>query len=210
MLVSARHACGLLLEERGIARAQARRLLAAGLAGPGVRGAGAVLYDPIAVQALASRPVLELDELAPVCPNGLVVARLDTTRRTDAMADWQERAVDLSGPWAMPPWTRALLAARITALGTLPWVATLCGHVVLGADAVGVHSDAAPAHVREGHGEDRDAVVTFTLARPGSWFDAVGDAVLRTGRGGRPCLIWVPRCGPPDPCPLPLITASRG
>jgi hypothetical protein len=167
MLVSARHACGLLLEERGIARAQARRLLAAGLAGPGVRGAGAVLYDPIAVQALASRPVLELDELAPVCPNGLVVARLDATRRTDAMADWQERAADLSGPWAMPPWTRALLAARIAALGTLPWVATLCGHVVLG----------CPTGLMVRRSRGRGAA----------------DGTRWTGRGGRPCLIWVPR-----------------
>ncbi len=181
MLVSARQACGTLLEQGGVARTQARRLLAAGLAGPGVRGAGAVLYDQTAVQALASRPVLALDDLAPVCPNGLVVARIDGTRRPDAGADWEELAADLSAPWAMPPWTRALLAARISAVGTLPWVATLCGHVVLGADALGVHR------------ADRDATVTFTLARPGRWFGAVEDAVLRTGRGGRPCLIWVPR-----------------
>lgn len=186
MFVSARQAAGLLLEQGGIARTQARSLLAAGLAGPGVRGAGAVLYDQTAVQALASRPVLALDELTPVCPHGLVVARIDGSRRVEAGAGWEELAADLSVQSGMPPWTRALLAARISAFGSLPWVATLCGHVVLGADALGVYSGL-------GHGVDRDGTVTFTLARPRRWFGAVEDVVLRTGRGGRPCLIWIPR-----------------
>jgi hypothetical protein len=89
-------------------------------------------------------------------------------------------------PWGLslrqelPPWTRALLAARITAYGSLPWVATLCGHVVLGARAVAVHR--APSG---------DTV--FTLTEPGRWWDAFANRVLTTDRGGRPWLVWTPR-----------------
>jgi hypothetical protein len=62
-------------------------------------------------------------------------------------------------------------------------VATLCGHVVLGADAVRVRAA----------GTGGDGTVAFTLARPGPWFEAIDDGVLPTGRGGRPCVIWTPR-----------------
>jgi hypothetical protein len=183
MLLSARQAAGVLLTQGGIARTQARRLLAAGLAGPGVASAGAVLYDRTAVQTLALRPVLELDELAALCPHGLVIARIDPERRVDTSAGWEELAADLSTQQAMPPLTRALLAARIAAYGSVPWVATLCGHVVLGADAVRVRAA----------GTGGDGTVAFTLARPGPWSEAIDDGVLPTGRGGRPCVIWTPR-----------------
>jgi hypothetical protein len=183
MLLSARQAAGVLLREGGIARMQARRLLAAGLAGPGVPSAGAVLYEQTAVQTLAVRPLLDLDELAAVCPHGLVIARIDRARRVDTATGWEGLAADLSAQQAMPPLTRALLAARMAAYGSVPWVETLCGHVVLGADALSVRAA----------GPDSDGTVAFTLTRPALWFDAIDDRVLPTGRGGRPCVIWTPR-----------------
>lgn len=197
MLVSARQAAGVLLAEGGIARLQARRLLAAGLAGPGVPSAGAVLYDQTAVQTLAMRPVLCLDDLAPVCPHGLVIARIDPTRRVDTSTGWDELAADLRAQPAMPPLTLALLAARMAAYGSVPWVATLCGHVVLGADAIGVSAAGAGRDGTAGDGAGRDGAAVFALTRPGRWFEPIDGRVLPTGRGGRPCLIWTPRPGDP-------------
>ncbi|WP_151081905.1 hypothetical protein [Nocardioides cynanchi] len=176
--MSARQAAGLLLAEGGIARMQARRLLAAGLAGAGVPGAGGVLYDRTAVATLALRPVLELEDLTEACPHGLFVARIDRSRPVDVTTGWAALAEDLSTQPAMPSLTRALLGARIAAYGPLPWVATLCGHVVLGAEAVAVAA-----------GKDH---LQFTLREPGPWFGALRDRVLPTTRGGRPWVLWTP------------------
>ena len=97
----------------------------------------------------------------------------------DVTTDWEQLAADLAVQPPMPPLTRALLAARIAAYGPLPWVATLCGHVVLGAEAVAVTT--GTDHLR------------FTLREPGQWFESVRDRVLPTTRGGRPWVLWTPR-----------------
>jgi hypothetical protein len=74
------HQAAALLAGAGIARTQAQLLLAAGLAGAGVRTAGTRLYNEAAVLALAALPKADLDELGAACPHGLVVARLNRAR----------------------------------------------------------------------------------------------------------------------------------
>jgi hypothetical protein len=179
MLLSAREATRVLAEV-GVARTQAQVLLAAGLAGTGVRSAGAVLYDEAAVRALAARPEVDPDELAAACPHGLFIARIDRSRPVDVTTGWADLARQLSLQPPMPGMTRALLGVRMTAYPNLPWVATLCGHVVLGADAA--HADLAAG-----------GRIAFTLAPPSSWFAVLVDRVLPTSRGGRPWVVWTPR-----------------
>lgn len=179
MLMSTGQAAALLAEA-GVARTQAQILLAAGLAGRGVRCAGAVLYDDGAVTALAARPQATREGLVAACPHGLVIARLDRARKVDVTIGWKPLAAQLSGQPPMPPLTRALLAARMAAYGSLPWVATLCGRVVLGADAVRVELGA-------------DGNTRFTLAPPGEWFAVLIDRALATGRGGRSWMVRTPR-----------------
>jgi hypothetical protein len=127
-----------VLAEVGVARTQAQVLLAAGLAGPAVRSAGAVLYDEHRVRALADRALVEADELAPACSHGLFIARIDRSRPVDVTTGWAGLVAQLSLQPRMPPLTRARLTARITAYGQLPWVATLCSHVVLAANSISI------------------------------------------------------------------------
>jgi hypothetical protein len=183
MVLSSRESARILAEA-GIARTQAQVLLAAGLAGCGVRTAGAVLYDERAVRALAMRPLVDSEVLHAACPHGLYLTRLERARRLDTTTGWASLADQLSVQPPMPSLTRALLSAQITVYETLPWVATLCGYVVLGADATRV--DAAP-----------DGSTVFELMPPSAWFDPVAERVFASSRGGRPWVVWRPRQAPP-------------
>jgi hypothetical protein len=80
----------------------------------------------------------------------------------------------------MPALTTALLGVSLTSAGRLPWIATLHGYVVLGADLTGLDSD-------------RDGVTRFRLERPGDWFVAWSGHRLPGSRGGRPWVIRRPR-----------------
>jgi hypothetical protein len=118
--------------------------------------------------------------LAAACPHGLFIARIDRSRRVDVTAGWAELARQLSLQPPMPPMTRALLGVRMAAYPSFPWVATLCGHVVLGAVAVRAAIAA-------------DGSIVFELAPPDTWFEVLVDRVLPTSRGGRPWVVWTPR-----------------
>ena len=83
--------------------------------------------------------------------------------------------------------TAALLAARVRIFGRLPWIATLCGFVVLGADLTGFC--VGP-----------DGQVGFRLEPPGRWSEVVEGRWFPTGSGGRS---WATR----DP---PLPTGQLG
>jgi hypothetical protein len=179
MLLSANQAARVLAEI-GIARTQAQALLASGLAGSGMRAGGALLYDEQRVRELAARRVVDPDELSAACPHGLYIARIDRTRGVDVTSGWAELARRLALQPPMPAMTRALLGARMAAYPQLPWVATLCGYVVLGADALGAVVATSGS-------------IAFTLAPPSSWFNVIVDRVLPTGRGGRPWVVWTPR-----------------
>ena len=63
----------------------------------------------------------------------------------------------------------------------LPWVATLCGFVVFGAELVGFGEQVEPI-----------PRTFFVLRPPGAWFDAIEGRRLPTRPGGRPWYLWTP------------------
>jgi hypothetical protein len=101
-------------------------------------------------------------------------------------------SVDLTRPWrevtarvnrmpVMPTMTTVLLGVSVTAAdGRLPWVATLHGVVVHGADLTGFETDEA--------GDRR-----FRLQPPGEWFDTWRQHRVASRPGGRPWFIRRPR-----------------
>jgi hypothetical protein len=158
-------------------REHARLLLSAGFAGDGVRTPAAVLYDDGAVRALAARPLVDQRALRGACPQGIYVARLGRAHPVDLTQDWQQVAAQVSRQPAMPPLTRALVAAQIGHLGRLPWVATMFGFVATCADATAVAAGVGG--------------VDFTLEEPGEWADVVARHRFPTRRG-RPWHLWTP------------------
>lgn len=66
--------------------------------------------------------------------------------------------------------------------GRLPWVATICGFVLVGADLTGFRED--PSGM--GHG------TSFVLESPGEWFAAFDGRRLPTTVGGHSWLLWTP------------------
>jgi hypothetical protein len=161
---------------------QVRVLLRTGAAGPGRPTTGGTLYDERLVRDLASRPAVDPAELATRCPFGLYVARVPRSLTVDLAAPWTDTAAALSRMPTMPALTAALLQVRMRlSERRLPWVATVSGFVVLGADLVGI---AAP--------EEAAAGQWFRLEPPGEWFAAVDGRWFPTGRGGRPWHLWDP------------------
>jgi hypothetical protein len=175
MLLSVRESAEVLAVA-GLTFDQTRLLLRTGVAGPGTPVAGSVAYDEDAVLALACRPERVPQDVTRLVAAGLYVARLSRDVRVDLGAPWAEVAESLSDQPSLTPMSRALLAARIAGHGRLPWVATLFGFVLLGADTVGVWSD------------DSRGRTVFALEPPGAWFSAVDGSRLRTRRG-RPGLL---------------------
>lgn len=167
--LSRREACDLLRERAGIDRETARRVLAAGLAGPGIRLRGSILHDRAAVESLASRPLLG-PWMPEVCRQGTFVARLGQ-RRADASAPEAEQLRAASGPWRLSALARVKLHVMVDGRGFLPFVATTGGFVVLGAEVVGVTG----AHL--------------SLRPPGDWFDSWRGGRLPTAPGP-PWQMW--------------------
>jgi hypothetical protein len=167
---------------------QVRILLRSGAAGRGVPTTGGVLYDEQSVRELVSRPTVDRDELATTCPHGLYVARLPRDLCVDVTGSWERTAARLSRVPAMPAMTAALLQVRLRMSGRrLPWVATVSGFVVLGADLTGII---------EASGVDGPEQ-RFRLEPPGKWFAGLERRWFPTGRGGRPWHIW--EAGPSVP-----------
>jgi hypothetical protein len=169
---------------------QARILLRAGACGPGRRVGGVVVYDEGAVLALAERPWVDEADLRRACPHGFYLGRLARTLSLDLTLPWEQVGAQVRQLPAMPWLTSGLLAARVGLFGRLPWVATLCGLVVHGADLTGFD-------------EPPGGRVAFRLERPGTWFEALEGRWFPTGRGGRP---WVIR----DPALPPVRSSEPG
>lgn len=201
MFVSGREAA-LILAEAGLSRGQARKVLAAGLAGPSIRTAGSLLYDESQVRALLARAVVERGELPDPCRATMFVARLGA-RRDAAAPDQRWQGADLSAQeaeqvdaarmyWDLSPWVEVMVRVAIQEHGFVPFVATVAGFVVLGGNGTRV------SHV-PGRGD------VFTLAPPTSWFDTLRQARFPTGPGG-PWLFWRERSAnrvSPGPGPPP-------
>jgi hypothetical protein len=194
MLVSTREAARILAEV-GATRPQATRLLRAGFAGPAVRTAGSVLYDERLVRALVDWPRVDELDLAEACPRELFVARLGPTRGLDLLSPRPEQLEAAGRSRDLSPWTRLLLQLRITRHGSVPFVATVCGYVAVGADitALAVDRGSGPEQAPTGAdtircGGDRE-LIRFELGEPGEWFETLRGRRLRTGRGG-PWILW--------------------
>jgi hypothetical protein len=106
--------CGVRITER-----QARRVLAAGLAGAPQRVPGMHLYDRERVSALLATTQITESELDARCPHGLFVAR---------------RTENLGSGWRFSWWTCVWLRVRIERHGPFPLLATVGGFVVAAAD----------------------------------------------------------------------------
>jgi hypothetical protein len=149
--------------------------LDSGLAGQPLRTTAAHLYDEARVRDLVDRPAINWPSVIAACPIGILVARrhLDPTRSRDQLIE------ELSGGWTeISPWTWLALTLRVDAHGSLPFLATVAGVVVLGADIVGT---------RAGSGGPR-----LDLATPGPWFDRFQGSRLLMG-SGRPWALHLSR-----------------
>jgi hypothetical protein len=149
----------------------AERVLSSGLAGEPIRTGSAVLYEQARVTELAERPTTQWSELDERCPAGIFVSRRAfpvTGSRTDQLAA-------LSGGWSgVCLWTWIVMAQQIQRHGHLPFVATVGGLVVLGADIV-----------------EARGLSQLVLGPPGPWFEVMAQRWFPTGRG-RP---WVLHLG---------------
>jgi hypothetical protein len=182
VLVSGREAVRILLGRGGMTgEAQARQLLRAGAAGPGtITGTGVFLHEE-PVRELADRPWLDEPAQDEACPRGVYLARLARGTQLDLTRPWPEITAQVVRMPPMPAMTTALLGVSVHAAGgRLPWVATLHGFVVHGADLTGFDTEDA---------DDR----RFLLEPPGAWFDTWRHRRVAARRGGRPWVIRRPR-----------------
>lgn len=171
-LISGREAAEIL-GALGLSREQARRVLHTGVAGPGQRLRGSLLYDAAAVCRLLERPALAAANLDEVCRREMFVARV---RRADVLASWEERLAAVRTGWHLSPYARLRIKLRVERDGFLPFLATVCGFVVLGADLVAALR--AP--------DDR---TVLDLRQPGAWFTPLQHTRFVTGPGG-PWTLW--------------------
>ncbi len=182
MLVSGRQAVRILLTGGAVTgEAQARGLLRAGAAGPGTITDAGVFFDGDRVRALADRPCLGEHAQEEACPLGAYIGRLARTTELDLTRPWPEVTARIDRVPRMPTMTAALLEVSVKATGgRLPWVATLHGFVVHGADLAGF--DLA-----------EDGETRFRLEPPGPWFEAWREHRVTGRPGGRPWRIRRPR-----------------
>lgn len=165
--------------------AQAKAVLRSGLAGAQVVTDRGALYDEDRVLALARRALVDRAALATACPDGLYIARLARSVTVDAGRGWDELTGELGGMPRMPGLTAALLGVRVSVSGRLPWVTTLCGFVVVGAEISGFRDVTTDAR----------AGTAFVLERPGDWFSLLEGRRLPSTVGGRPWHLWTPPLG---------------
>jgi hypothetical protein len=172
MLLSGRET-RLVLEAAGFSTWHARTALRSGLVGEPIRTTAGHLYDEARVRELAARPVLGWGAVIGggtgdgACPQGIFVGRrdLDLSRPLPTLDD--PTLTDWEG---LNPWAWVSMSFRIKSHGSFPFVTTVAGVVVIGADIVGLKGGSR-----------------LTLADPGSWFERLRGVRLPTGPG-RP---WV-------------------
>jgi hypothetical protein len=177
VLVSSRRALHLLAT-RVASFEQARRLLQSGAAGPPASVGGVVAYDQDMVLDLATRPWVDENALAEACPWGVHIARLGRDRSLDVTLPWEELADRVAHQRALPPMTATLLGVRMKISEGLPWVATVSGYVVFGAETTGWQPLG-------------DGAVRFALRPPGAWFRIVERRWFAFGPG-RHWFFWDP------------------
>jgi hypothetical protein len=172
-LMTGREACAEL-ERAGISAWRGRSALECGLAGTPTRTRAAHLYDSRRVESLARRPVIDPWEMRSRAPGGFLLSR--RTVKVDVPDD--QLVAELSAmPQGMSPYTALSLrfADRCTARRAegLPFIATVAGFVVLGAEVNGLEGG------------------RMVLRPPGAWFDGLAEAQFPTGPG-RPWTLQEP------------------
>ena len=194
MLVSGREAIRILKPVVSGDK-QAQRVLRSGLAGAAIATPAGPMYDEQLVRALVGRPFVDVSRLVTVCPHGLYISRIARTVEVDASAPWPDLVDALALVPAIPTLSMALLEVQMTAWDGLPWVATLCGWVVLGGEAQGIRGQGTTRQriTRQGiQGDEAPGRRSFDLRPPGDWFGAFEGRRLPTSRGGRPWYLWTP------------------
>lgn len=167
-----------ILRPVGMSREQARRLLLTGAAGSGVRGR-TTTYDEAAVRALAARPAVDEGRLAADCPWGVHVVRLARGRFLDTSRPWEVQATEVATQPRIPVMTAVTLGVRVRLTGGMPWVVTVSGLVVFGAEMTGWTTPDDVTH-------------RFSLRPPGGWYDVLDRRWLAFGRG-RHWFFWDPK-----------------
>lgn len=137
-----------------------------------------VAYDETRVQELAARPWVDENALMTACRWGVHVARLARGRAVDFGRPWKDVAADLAVQPALPAMTAVTHAARVQMSGGLPWVATVSGFVVFGAETTGWQPT-------------DDGTIAFVLRPPGPWFGDLERRWFARGRG-RHWFLWDP------------------
>jgi hypothetical protein len=177
VLISAREASRLLTRD-GVSRRAALRVLGSGLVGDPVRTSSVVLYDQALVEELAARPSVHWREAAAWCPSGFFVSR----RAFPATRSRADQMTALTGGWgSISPWEWVTAGLRLKQHGALPFVATVGGLVVLGADIVELRG-----------------LSQLVLEEPGPWFDGVAGSWFPTGPG-RPWVLHLGTLRPEQP-----------
>lgn len=162
MLITGRGARAVL-EEAGVSTRLARTALSCGLAGEAVRTTAAHLYDEARVRELATRPVIRGGAFLDACPQGYFIAR----REIQVAVPREELIRQVAHGWtSVGMWTWTFLGLRVQRLGRVPFVATVAGFIVLGADII-----------------DLEPGCGLTLAPPGAWFEPFESGRLPMGRG---------------------------
>ena len=152
-----------MLEAGGFSSWHARKALANGLVGEPIRAGGVHLYEQERVHELAQRPVVTWRRVFEICSEGVFVARRDL----DATRPVTELLGEVSLGWdGVNPWEWLALRDQVRQRGSLPFLATSGGVVILGADIVGT---------RPGAG--------FLLAEPGGWFEPLEGCRFPSGPG---------------------------
>jgi hypothetical protein len=170
MLISARKASHLLARD-GVSPCTALQVLAAGLAGEPIHTSAMDLYEHERVAELAARPSVWWPEADQLCRPGFFLSR----RSFPATAQRADQVAALSGEWgSVSPWRWVVMHHRLTTHGSFPFVATVGGLVVLGADIV-----------------ETRGCSELVLEEPGAWFRGWQGRWFPTGRG-RPWVLILP------------------
>jgi hypothetical protein len=159
-----------ILADAGISRQQSRRVLLAGLAGPGTRLANAVVYDEQRVRDLSAWTAMDPEAVRAESGSRLLVIRLGPGHEPRAEWTWEQRVESVRFQPHLGFPARAQLRAYLGHHERLACVATVCGYPVLVAEL------AAFDHTVDGR-------LDLVLEPAGSWAALVERRRLVTGPG---------------------------
>lgn len=180
MFLTTREAALLLAQRHKLSHADALQVLHAGLAGAPLPVGAAMIYREEAVQRLLECPQLtgaDLDHDSPF------VARV-TDRPFRRAKTWSDRAALLSSGWYIPPLLRVWIRTRSAPPMRYPFIATVAGFVVFGADITEMSYGAEEARPMR-----REPQTVFAFATPGPWFSRFEQHRIPTGPG-HPWILW--------------------